>query len=123
MVENLDNDKRDFKQRFEAIKADAQRAIKANDMNLLYRAKEEMERLMVQIVSDDIGFWVQFFAELARNPHFRGDSNAQSIIARGKEAIEDDDADELKSCVNSLMRLLPRDEQESLNTKIAGITR
>ncbi len=123
LVEGLKNDKRDFKQRFEAIKADAQKAIRANDMNLLYRAKDEMEKLMVQIISDDIGFWVQFFAELARNPHFRGDSNAQSIIARGKEAIEDDDADELKSCVQSLMRLLPRSEQESLNTKIAGITR
>ncbi len=114
--------KGEFEQRFEAIKADAQRAIKANDMDLLSRAKDELERLMMQIVTNDIGFWVQFFAELARNSHFRGNAKAQSLIAQGREAIENDDGDELKSCVGELLKLLPRDEQENLNTKISGIT-
>ncbi len=124
LLNSLEGSKKsEFTQRFNAIKADAQRAIQSNNMGLLAQAKEQLGSLMFMIISQDIGFWIEYYRELSCNPIITNHPRGRELINQGRRAIENNDADALQRCVRDLVGLLPRNEQNDLGAKMAGITR
>lgn len=124
LVENLNSvEKADFEKRFNAIKADAQKAINTHNINLLTRAKEQLNGLMFEILMQDTDFWLHLFKNLCENKVFEDNLNAQNIINKGTNAITNDDIESLKECVRDLINILPREDRVEFEAKISGITR
>ena len=117
------NEKMDFEKRLNAIKTDAQRAMRTDDMGLLVKIKEHLVSLMHEILMQNIGFWLGLFQNLSENATLKANARAQTLISKGLQAIENDDTNSLKQCVRELIELLPRENQAEFEAKISGITR
>lgn len=117
------NSSENFKKRLEAIKSDAQKSINANDMNLLGRAKEQLERLRMEIFMSSKEFWAVVLDDLSNNPAIRFNSAAQNHINNGIKALNNGNIDEVRRCIQQAASFLPREAQASLQSKVAGITR
>ena len=123
LVESLSGELKDeLEKRLDAIKMDAQRAIRANDMSLLALANEQLRGLIAVIITQNIYFWIDYFNELRQKPSIRDNARAQSLINKGQIAVENKDIESLRECVIGLRDLLPRDEKAEFEQKMAGIT-
>jgi len=97
------------------IKADGDKAIRENDKTLLIRINEEIQELQARAIFSNPASWLYQFGQLSSGAKkFTNEKEAQYFIEKGKRAIELNDVDELKRCVQNLMLLLPVEEQEEI---------
>ena len=113
----------EFKKRFNAIKQDGQQAIEKNNILLLSKTNDQLKDLIRAIIVSNDYTWIYWFGNLLKNPNILNNQNAQVYIENGIIAANSGNIDELKDCVRNLWEFLPEDEQNKLETKIAGITR
>ena len=125
-IENIsDNEvdkKSEFKKRFIAVKTDGEKAIEKNNMLLLSKINEQLDSIMSAIVISDDYTWLYWLNNLSKNPEIIKHSETQKIIEEGITAFKSGDMNKVKECVRNLWTYLPDEEQEELQSKIAGIT-
>ncbi|MEX2053993.1 MAG: hypothetical protein WD883_00390, partial [Candidatus Colwellbacteria bacterium] len=99
-------------------------AIDREDKAIVARVNEQIRELYIRAFLSNPATWVYQFEKItAGNYSFTNEQEAKFYIGKGKKAIEVGNVDELKRCVNSLMMLLPVEEQEVIQKSISGITR
>lgn len=122
LITKMDNGsprKAEFIKQFESITLDGSMAIQNKNTMLLSKIIEQLKDLDASIVLSDDGAWVYFLHQLAENPLV----NRHPMLQKGFQALENGDMNMVRNCVATLMRSLPDDEQEDIQSKIAGITR
>ncbi len=105
------------------IKIEGEKAIKENDKILLIRANEQIKELGATALFSNPAAWIYQFRQITQgNRNFINEKEARYYIEKGQRAIEVEDIDELKRCVQNLMLLLPPEEQEIIKSNLSGIT-
>lgn len=90
---------------------------------LLSKTNAQLKDLIRAIIVSNDYTWIYWFGNLLKNPSIANNPNAQVYIEKGIAAANSGNINELKDCVRNLWEFLPEDEQNELETKIAGITR
>ena len=115
--------KMEFQKRFEAIKGDGKKAIENNNMLLLSKINEQLNDIMTAIVVSDDYTWLYWLNNLSKNKEVMQNPKSDKIVQDGITAFESGDMNKVKECVSKLWSFLPDEEQEEIQSKIAGITR
>ena len=107
----------------EEIKAEAERAIRANDKTLLVAINERLRDLGSRALFSHPATWVYQFRTLVSEGNFSSAREAAYYIEQGQQAIEKNDIETLKRSCRGLNALLPieRPQPPAINT--SGITR
>lgn len=96
---------------FERVCADHERALEAQDSDLLRRVSSEYDDIYYTIARKDPGYWVRVFEDLRESRSKMSDQGlVNDLFAQGHRSIDNGDVDGLKSAVVQLLRQLPRDE-------------
>lgn len=105
------------------LKIDGEKAISDNDKFFLSTVNEQIQGISTKAWFSNPSTWAYYFQKLVTENHnFVNEKEAQYYLDKGRRAIDHDDLDELKHCVQSLWSLLPPDEQEKTKKNISGIT-
>lgn len=118
------NEKNIFSEQFEKIKNEGNKAISENDKNLLIITNEQLKKLGNKSHFSNPAAWVNYFNRIQNDgTNFINEKESEYFIQKGKRAIELNDFEELKRCINNLMLLMPPKDRDGINGNISGITR
>lgn len=117
-----DDRKAEFQKRYEAVKTDGEKAIENNNMLLLNKINEQLDSIVKAIIISDDYTWLYWLNNLAKNNEVLQHQESQKIINEGMSAFKAGNMSKVKECVRTLWSFLPDNEQEELQSKIAGIT-
>ena len=106
------------------LEKEGQKAIKDSDKQSLVRYNEQLDDILSSIRQNDPAFWRGLLAYIV-NIRDSLTNQTESIyhIEQGIKAAENDDFEELKRHVRSLLEYLPKDEQEKIEKGMSGITK
>ena len=111
-------------QEFNDIKHDADEAIASNDDVALRHVANQASNLRIRIAMESPGFWIAMLREIEENRYTILDQQlANYHIDKAREAIIKNDVDELKRHVQELIRIMPDEAQDRVNSNLAGITK
>ena len=106
------------------IKSTAAKHITNRDARGLKICIGELENLNQTARRSSPDFWIGFFVYIMqRKNKLTNQSKANELFLKGKNAIDNSDFEDLKDTVTELAQLLPKDDREDMQQKIAGITR
>lgn len=109
---------------FERIKEEGTKAIKNNDKDLILHVNEQIKQLKNKIYFSDPSNWISIFNELISSDNdFTDTKEAEYYIIKAKKSIELGDIEELKRCTHNLLKLIPNESVEKINSAMSGITR
>jgi len=118
-----ERDKEESNDQLMTIKAEGERAIDNKDKTLLVRTIEQIKEVGAKAWLSNPQTWIYYFQKLVTENHnFVNEKDAQYYLDKGRRAIEQDNIDELKHCVQSLWSLLPEEEQSLVKNTLSGIT-
>lgn len=101
-------------QQFALIKRELERAATKGDDRTIDRAMQELERLRWRILGRHDWFWRDIFIALAEEPSsFVDPAGATKLLARGHEAIANDDGADLRLTVHALWELQPKSKVDA----------
>lgn len=84
--------------------------IRRKDVNRLKKKSEEIDRLIQEILFSIPEFWKQQFVMLAREPSLtKAGGKASEWLSSGREAMKNNDLEDIKESVINLYKLLPKD--------------
>ena len=115
--------KEEYNKRLNSLKEESKKAIEANDKIMLKRTNEQLDGLLRNIVCSDDFTWLIWLKDLETKTNYTDMSQAQYYITRAKDAIQNRDMNEVRTCVSNLFGLLPEAERLDAESKMAGITR
>ena len=125
MVDNFSEIKSREKnlEHLEVLKKEGDKAITNNDKVLLARVNAQLFELGARIVLNTQQTLAYMFDKMSNGEEkFSNQQEAEYFIDKGRQAIKDNDPDELKRCVQNLMSLLSADSQRKISSNLAGIT-
>jgi molecular chaperone DnaK len=109
-VENLGNESE--KAQYKQIEAQLSQAIAAGKAQEIRRCQQGLVQLSLSIQSRQPAFWVQLFGQLVGSVGQMTDPMAaQQLIARGQQAMNANNIDELQAVVRQLISMLPAEKQ------------
>jgi len=99
-----------------------ERAINSGDPSLLRRVADDLFYLRLTVLDRLTGFQIGRFNYLAEHVESMRDvAQAEELIAQGRRAINNDDADELRAANRQLFSLLPPKEREDFDLDFSGV--
>ena len=110
----------------ETIRKDGDQALARRDMPLIRFATEDLEKLKCRLLFTQPWFWLKSFERLEADVSmFRDNARVAEALARGREAVENEDIDALKECVWELWGMMPEAfrEREQAIVAEAGVRR
>ncbi len=111
-------------QEFDDIKCAAEKAIADKDDIALQHIIDQASDLQLRIAMEDPGFWVAMLRNIEKDRHAIPDQQLASYHTnKAHEAIANNDVDELRRHVQELIRLMPNEAQNRINSNLAGITK
>ena len=111
-------------QEFDDIKRAAEKAIANKDDIALQHIIDQASDLQLRIAMEDPGFWVAMLRNIEKDRHAIPDQQLASYHTnKAHEAIANNDVDELRRHVQELIRLMPNEAQNRINSNLAGITK
>jgi molecular chaperone DnaK len=106
------------------IKEEGERAIASDDKVLLSRVNEQLKELNRKVLFSNPSAWVYMFNHIIEvERKWTSESEATYFIQKGRRAIEIGDVDAIKRSVQSLLLLLPPNEQRLIQGNMSGITK
>lgn len=117
------DEKTNYRQRVQVVKDDGEKAIANNNMLLLKNVNDQLKALEQEIAISDDKFWLGALAHLSEIPAVLAYPGSEKILSQALAAVKNGDMNTVKKCVIQLIKILPSDEQDKLQGKIAGITR
>jgi len=105
------------------IKAEGERAIRANDKTLLMGVNERLRDLGGRAVFSHPATWVHHFRTLINERNFSSPREATYFIEQGQRAIEKNDIEALKRSCRGLNALRPIESAQSPKINTSGIRR
>src|SRR5574344_548892 len=112
--------KEEYNKRLNILKEESKKAIEANDKIMLKRTNEQLDGLLRNIVCSDDFTWLIWLKDLETKTNYTDMSQAQYYITRAKDAIQNRDMNEVRTCVSNLFGLLPETERLEAENKMAG---
>ena len=110
------------KNRLQSLINEHQRAVDSGDIGYLKRVSGDFGALTFKVLDGLIAFHVARFNYLTgRLQSMRDVSQAEQIIAQGRRAINNNDADGLKAANRQLITMLPREEQAAVDHRVGGV--
>ncbi len=119
-IQNAKDVMKDFgtdeaRRRIENLEREARAALQNHEPEMLRRKLDEMDRLALQVLLDQPGFWVALFDDLKnRRQLMRDQFAANQLITQGDRAIQTNNVTGLKEAVRQLIGLLPEDARPPL---------
>lgn len=108
----------------EEIEKEGQKAIKDGDKQSLIRYGEQLDDILSAVRQNDPAFWKGLLAYIVDiRDSLTNQTESIYHIEQGVKAAENDDFEELKRHVRSLLAYLPKDEQEKMEKGMSGITK
>ncbi|MDY0152137.1 MAG: hypothetical protein RBS43_07690, partial [Candidatus Cloacimonas sp.] len=105
----------DEKSSFDDLSKELRSYIVNHEPDLLRRNIDMLESLRTKVLLQQPGYWVNLLDLLVdAKAQMNGTAEANLQISKGKEAIQNNDIDELKKAVNRLFDLLPSIEREKV---------
>ncbi len=105
------------------IKAEGERAIRANDKTLLMGVNERLRDLGGRALFSHPATWVHHFRTLINEGNFSSPREATYFIEQGEQAIEKNDIEALKRSCRGLNALRPMERPQAPKINTSGITR
>jgi small-conductance mechanosensitive channel len=106
------------------IEEEGDKAIKEGDKQSLVRYNDQLDDIMAAIRQNDPDFWKGLLAYIVDiRDSLTNQTESTYHIDQGIKAAENNDFEELKRHVRSLLTYLPKDEQEKMEKGMAGITK
>ena len=100
------------------------KAISGSDKTMLLRVNEQIEQLTFRSVYENPSAWVYMLNLIKeKRNELSNQTDANYFIQKGDKAVDENDIEELKRCVRSLLDLLPKETQDEINSSMAGITK
>jgi molecular chaperone DnaK len=94
-----------------------------HDPDALGRKHDDLLRLELTLLREQPGWWVGLFEYLnGMKASMRDQAQADSLFARGRRNIQDDDLPGLKATIHQLQALLPQDLQQPPSGEYGGTT-
>ena len=82
---------------------------------MLRRKLDEIDRLSLQVLLEQPGFWVALFDDLkSRRSQMRDQNAAGQLITQGDRAMQSNNVTGLKEAVRQLIGLLPEGDRPSI---------
>lgn len=107
---------------FVALERELQQAIAARDADHVRRTVEELDALGTRIELRNPGWWVGAFREMEEKVEDMSEpQQAQSYLALGRRAMNNNDLEALKSSVRQLVALLPHTDVH--HQRLSDVTR
>ncbi len=95
-----------------------------NDKVLIISAIQQLEDLLMNILTENPSYWVHLFEGFSDGSHdFTDTDEANRQITKGRNAIQDGDMDRLRHATINLIQLLPQEEQKRAISDLSGITK
>lgn len=103
---------------------EGRKAIETNDKTMLLRVNEQIEQLTFRSLFENPSAWVYMLNLIKeKRSELSSQTDANYFIEKADKAIDENDVEELKRCVRSLLDLLPKETQDEINSSMAGITK
>ena len=113
VMKDFGND--DARRRIDNLESEARSALQNHEPEQLRRKLDEMDRLALQVLLEQPGFWVALFDDLkGRRSQIRDQNAAGQLITQGDRAIQNNNMPGLKEAVRQLIGLLPEDARPPL---------
>lgn len=119
-IQNAKDVMRDFgtdeaRRRIDNLEREARAALQSHEPEMLRRKLDEMDRLALQVLLDQPGFWVALFDDLKNRRNLMRDQfAANQLITQGDRAIQTNNIAGLKEAVRQLIGLLPESARPPL---------
>jgi molecular chaperone DnaK len=127
LLEGLENDdvRTILTTQFRFAQSEGIEAIENQDQNLLFRAIGQLKIVVQQSILENQAVWKMYFDELKDKDldQFSDPKSASRYIQRAEMALGTANPQEFRNSVIDLIHLLPKEEQDEMNTAISGITK
>lgn len=118
------DDKNEILRELTVLEREGRKAVSSNDKTMLLRVNEQIEQLTFRSVYENPSAWVYMLSLIKeKRNELSNQTDANYFIQKADKAIDDNDVEELKRCVKSLLDLLPKETQDEINSSRAGITK
>jgi molecular chaperone DnaK len=106
----------DNKKRLEQLERELRQAMQNREADQIRRKMDEIDTLVIIVLRERPEFWVGFFQHLEERKQYMTDqAQAQQLFTQGNRAIQGNDIARLKACVQQLLPLLPKEQQDEIN--------
>jgi len=103
------------RRRIDNLESEARAALQNREPELLRRKLDELDRLALQVLLDQPGFWVALLDDLkSRRSQMRDQNAASQLITQADRAMQNNNLPGLKEAVRQLISLLPEGERPPL---------
>lgn len=118
------DEKNEILRELTVLEREGRKAVSSNDKTMLLRVNEQIEQLTFRSVYENPAAWVYMLSLVKeKRNELSNQTDANYFIQKADKAIDDNDVEELKRCVKSLLDLLPKETQDEINSSRAGITK
>jgi len=94
----------------EEIAREGSKALQTKDAKMLQHCIEQLRSIEMRLITKDPAFWVGFLRHLSTVQHQFSDlATGRRLLNEGAQAVQRGDVDSVRSVVQQLMRLLPRE--------------
>ena len=118
------DEKSEISKELSLLEKEGLKAISGSDKTMLLRVNEQIEQLTFRSVYENPSAWVYMLNLIKeKRNELSNQTDANYFIQKGDKAVDENDIEELKRCVRSLLDLLPKETQDEINSSMAGITK
>jgi molecular chaperone DnaK len=94
----------------EEIAREGSKALQTKDAKMLQHCNEQLRSIEMRLITKNPAFWVGFLRHLSTVQHqFSDQAMGRRLLNEGAQAVQRGDVDSVRSVVQQLMRLLPRE--------------
>jgi molecular chaperone DnaK len=99
----------------EEIAREGSKALQTKDAKMLQHCIEQLRSIELRLITKNPAFWVGFLRHLSTVQHqFSDQATGRRLLNEGAQAVQRGDVDSVRSVVQQLMRLLPRETAEKI---------
>lgn len=103
------------RQKADALQRETDIVIDTHDPGVLKRKIQELDRVRIQILQEQPGFWALLLSDLEKRRSMMKDSSrANQLFSAGQEAMNNDNVAGLKAAVQQLFDLLPDEQRDQM---------
>lgn len=105
----------------EDIAREGTKAVQAKDAKMVRHCHEQLTAIEMRLIARDPAFWVGFLQHLSGMQHQFSDKAAgRRLLQEGAQAVQRGDVDSVRSVVQQLLRLLPREVAQKMGGSLGS---